>query len=73
MTDVDRLIVLHRDEAALLAHVLAVFERLLRQGDLQPEQLRHLVAGDTMAPTGLPDVEMAETVAEAAAPLNRQL
>jgi hypothetical protein len=73
MTDVDRVVVLQRHDAELLVHVLAVFERLLRRGELQPEQLRWLVP-DGIAPlTDRADVEMAEVVVDAAAPIRRQL
>jgi hypothetical protein len=71
--EIERLVVLSRVEADVLVHVLAVFERLLRQGDLQPDQMRHLVAGSGLGPCEQPDVEMAEVVAEAAQPLYRQL
>jgi hypothetical protein len=73
MTDIGRVVVLDEQEAALLAHVLVVFERLLRQGDLQPDQLRLLVPDGTTAPAERADLEMAEVVVEASAPLWRQL
>jgi hypothetical protein len=73
MTDIDRVVVLGEQEAALLVHVLAVFERLLRQGELEPHQLRWLVAGGASAVTDRADVEMAEVVVEASQPLLRQL
>ena len=73
MTDIGRVVVLDEHEAALLAHVLAVFERLLRQGDLRPDQLRHLVPDGATAPADRADLEMAEVVVEASAPLGRQL
>jgi hypothetical protein len=73
MSDVDELVILTSAEAYLVVHALAVFERLLRQGALTPEQL-HLVAGGPDVIAGdQADVEMAEVVAEAAAPLRRQL
>ena len=43
MADIDRIVVLREQEAALVIHVLAVFQRLLRQGELQLPQLRYLV------------------------------
>ena len=73
MTDIDRLIVLREQEAALIAHVLAVFERLLRQGDLQLHQLRCLFADGETTLGDRADVEMAEVVVEATQPLLRQL
>ena len=73
MTDIGRVVVLDEHEAALLAHVLVVFERLLRQGELRPEQLRHLVPDGTTSPSDRADLEMAEVVVEASAPLWRQL
>jgi hypothetical protein len=73
MTEIDRVVVLREQEAALLVHVLAVFERLLRQGGLQPQQMRHLVADDATTVIDRADVEMAEVVVEAAEPLLRQL
>ena len=73
MSDVDELVILTSAEAYLVVHALAVFERLLRQGALTAEQL-HLVAGGPEVIAGeQADVEMAEVVAEAAAPLRRQL
>jgi hypothetical protein len=73
MADIDRVIVLREREAALVVHVLAVFERLLRQGELQPHQLRHLVAGGATSAIDRADVEMAEVAVEAAEPILRQL
>jgi hypothetical protein len=66
-------VVLDHQEAFLIAHVLAVFERLLRQSELSPDQLRLLAADGVVGPGELPDVEMAELAAEAAEPLRRQL
>jgi hypothetical protein len=73
MTDIDRVVILQEREAALLDHVLVVFERLLRQGALQPDQLRHLMPDGSSAPGDRADVEMAEVVVEAGEPLRRQL
>ena len=73
MTDIDRLIVLKEQEAALIAHVLAVFERLLRQGDLELHQLRCLSADGATTLGERADVEMAEVIVEATQPLLRQL
>ena len=73
MTDIERVVVLGEQEAALVVHVLAVFERLLRQGELQPHQMRHLVADGATSIIDRADAEMAEVVVEAAAPLLRQL
>ena len=73
MTDIDRVVVLHEREAALLVHVLAVFERLLRQGELQLHQMRCLVADGATTVIERADVEMAEVVVEATQPLLRQL
>lgn len=67
------MVILNGREAFLIAHVLAVFERLLRQGDLQPDQLRHLIGGEATGSVDQADVEMAEVVAEAAAALRNQL
>jgi hypothetical protein len=73
VTAIDRVVVLREREATLVVHVLAVFERLLRQGDLQPHQLRCLVADGATTVIDRADVEMAEVVVEAGAPLCRQL
>jgi hypothetical protein len=73
VTDIDRLIVLREQEAALIAHVLAVFERLLRQGDLELHQLRCLSADGATTLGERADVEMAEVIVEATQPLLRQL
>lgn len=73
MTDIDRVVILQEREAALLDHVLVVFERLLRQGALRPDQLRHLLPDGSSAPRDRADVEMAEVVVEAGEPLRRQL
>ena len=73
MTDIGRLVVLDEHEATLVIHVLVVFERLLRQGDLRPDQLRLLVPDGVTAPSDRADLEMAEVVVEASAPLWRQL
>jgi hypothetical protein len=73
VAEINRVVVLSEHEAALILHVLAVFERLLRQGDLQLHQLSCLVAdGDTTVNDNA-DIEMAEVVVEATAPLVRQL
>jgi hypothetical protein len=71
--DVNRVVVLAEDEARLIAHVLAVFERVLRLGALDPQQLELLVPDGVTAGFERPDVELAEVVAEAIAPLHRQL
>ena len=73
MDDVSRVVVLAEDEARLIAHVLAVFERVLRLGGLDLQQLRLLVPDGVMAGSERPDVEMAEVVVEASEPLHRQL
>jgi len=73
MDDVNRVVVLAEEEARLLAHVLAVFERLLRLGALDHQQLALLVPDGVMAVSERPDVEMAEVVDEASQPLLRQL
>jgi hypothetical protein len=73
MSDIERVVVLQEREAALLHHVLVVFERLLRQGELQPDQLRHLLPDGTSAARDRADVEMAEVVVDAGEPLRRQL
>jgi len=73
VTDIDRLVVLREHEAALIAHVLAVFERLLRQGDLELHQLRCLSADGATTLGERADVEMAEVIVEATQPLLRQL
>ena len=73
MTDIDRVVILQEHEAALLDHVLVVFERLLRQGELRPDQLRHLLPDAASAPSDRADVEMAEVVVDAGEPLRRQL
>jgi len=71
--DVNRVVVLAEDEARLIAHILAVFERVLRLGALDHEQLKLLVPDGLMAGFERPDVEMAEVVVEAVEPLRRQL
>jgi hypothetical protein len=73
MTADDRTVVLREPEAKLIVHVLAVFERLLRQGELQLHQLRCLVPDGDTSLVDSADVEMAEVVVEAADPLVRQL
>jgi hypothetical protein len=73
MTAIDRVVVLREQEATLVVHVLAVFERLLRQGDLQPHQLRCLVADGSTTAIDRADIEMAEVVVEATEPIVRQL
>jgi hypothetical protein len=73
MTAIERVVVLREREATLVVHVLAVFERLLRQGELRPQQLRCLVADDATTVIDRADVEMAEVVVEATEPLLRQL
>jgi hypothetical protein len=70
---VNRIVVLGEDEARLIAHVLAVFERVLRLGALDHQQLELLVPDGVMAGFERPDVEMAEVVVEASEPLLRQL
>jgi hypothetical protein len=71
--EVNRVVVLAEDEARLVAHVLAVFERVLRLGALDDRQLKLLVPDGVMAGFERPDVEMAEVVVEASEPLLRQL
>jgi hypothetical protein len=61
--DVNRVVVLAEDEARLLVHVLAVFERVLRLGALDHQQLKLLVPDGVMAGLERADVEMAEVVA----------
>jgi len=73
MPDVNRVLVLSEQEARLIAHVLAVFERLLRMGSLDHQQLRLLVPDGATGGFERPDIEMAEVVVEAAEPLLRQL
>ena len=73
MDDVHRVVVLAEDEARLITHVLAVFERVLRLGALDHQQLALLVPDGVMAGFERPDVEMAEVVVEASQPLHRQL
>ena len=43
VNDINRVVVLAEDEARLIAHVLAVFERVLRLGVLDHHQLELLV------------------------------
>jgi hypothetical protein len=73
VSDVSRVVVLAEDEARLIAHVLAVFERVLRLGALDGAQQRLLVPDVAMARFEQPDVEMAEVVVEVGEPLRRQL
>jgi len=73
MTAIDPVVLLREQEARLLVHVLAVFERLLRQGELQLHQLRFLVADNATTLIDRADVEMAEVVVDATQPLLRQL
>jgi hypothetical protein len=71
--EVKRVVVLSEDEARLIAHVLAVFERVLRLGALDHQQLELLVPDGVVASSERPDVEMAEVIVEASDPLLRQL
>jgi hypothetical protein len=71
--EVNRVVVLAEDEARLIAHVLAVFERVLRLGALDHQQLKLLVPDGVMAGFERADVEMAEVVVDAGEPLLRQL
>jgi hypothetical protein len=71
--EVNCVVVLAEDEARLIAHVLAVFEQLLRLGALDYQQPKLLVPDGVMAGFERPDVEMAEVVVEAGEPLHRQL
>jgi hypothetical protein len=71
--DINRVVVLAEDEARLIAHVLAVFERVLRLGALDHHQLELLVPDGVMAGFERPDIELAEVVVEASEPLLRQL
>lgn len=73
VTEIDRVVVLTEHEAQLLVHVLAAFERLLRQGELEPAQLRWLLPDGLNSRGDLADMEMAEIVVEAGDPLRRQL
>jgi hypothetical protein len=73
VNDINRVVVLAEDEARLIAHVLAVFERVLRLGALDDHQLELLVPDGVMAGFERPDVELAEVVVEATEPLLRQL
>ncbi|HZB41546.1 MAG TPA: hypothetical protein VE487_11300 [Ilumatobacter sp.] len=73
MDDVNRVVVLAEEEARLIVHVLAVFERLLRLGALDHPQLALLVPDAVTGVSERPDVEMAEVVDEASQPLLRQL
>ena len=73
MSDVNPVVVLAQEEARLIAHVLAVFERMLRLGSLDREQLKLLVPDGVMAGFERPDVKLAEVVVEAGEPLRRQL
>ena len=70
---ISRVVVLAEDEARLIAHVLAVFERVLRLGALDRAQQRLLVPDGAMTRFEQPDVEMAEVVVEAGEPLRQQL
>ena len=65
MDEVNRVVVLAEDEARLIGHVLAVFERLLRLGALDHQQLMLLMPDGAVAGSERPDVEMAEVVVEA--------
>jgi hypothetical protein len=71
--DVERVVVLSEDEARVIAHVLAVFERVLRLGALDHRQLELLVPDGVVASFERPDIEMAEVIVEATDPLLRQL
>jgi hypothetical protein len=73
MADELRVVLLDESEARLLVHVLAAFERLLRQGELDQHQQRLLLPNGLSTPGEQADVEMAELVAEAGEPLRRQL
>lgn len=71
--DAEPLVVLIRSEADLLVHVLAAFERLLRLGELTPDQQRQLLPPGAGPPDRSADVEMAEIVVEAGHALRRQM
>ena len=73
MSEISRVVVLSEAEAQLVAHVVAVFERLLRLGALDDAQRRLLVPDGMTSGTERSDVEMAEVVAEAGEVLRRQL
>ena len=73
MSDINRVVVLSEHEAQLVGHVLAVFERLLRLGELDAAQRRLLVPDGVVTVAERPDVEMAEVVGEAGEILRRQL
>ena len=67
------LLVVAADDALLLLHLLATFERLLRQGQLNDHQLSLLTADDTGAAHAAADLLMAEVVGEALDALRAQL
>jgi hypothetical protein len=69
----DALVALTLDEARLLEHVLASFERLLRHGGLDPDQIVHLLPPGVGCDDPDGDVIMAEVVVDAGEPLRRQL
>ena len=73
MSEISRVVVLSEAAAQLVAHVVAVFERLLRLGALDDAQRRLLVPDGMKSGTERSDVEMAEVVAEAGEVLRRPL
>jgi len=73
VSDIERVVVLREPEARMLAHVLAVFERVLRLGALDAAQQQLLVPDGLVSSLEQADLEMAEVVVEAGEPLRRQL
>jgi hypothetical protein len=66
------LLVLAADDALLVLHLLATFERLLRQGQLTDHQLGLLTAEGTGAAHAAADLLMAQVVGEAIDALRAQ-
>lgn len=69
----DGFLVIAADDARLLVHLLATFERLLRHGNLSDRQLE-LLTPDRTGPThAADDLMLAQVVGEALDDLRRQL
>jgi hypothetical protein len=71
--DEQSLVILRSEEAELILHVLAAFERLLRHAELSPAQMCLLLPDGAGPADRSSDLIMAEVTAEAGEPLRRQL
>lgn len=69
----DGFLVLAADDARLLVHLLATFERVLRYGNLTDHQLELLTADRTGPTHAADDLMLAQVVSEALDDLREQL